>query len=329
MTERPNVLLAALLSVAGLFATILAVALMFLGARGVIELSAMVLGSFSACIYFLAALRSVPTTALIVVVLTVLSVGAFSRGMLIYARQRRLLKGLPLQPIAGELASVARAAGAAGVYRTPAQRPDAFCFGLSHPRVVVTQGLLDQLAPAEQAAAVWHEAHHARVREPLKCLAARLTAQTFFWLPLVRDLLERYLLVKELEADRLAAQRTSPRALAGALYEVISAPTPGGAVGIADCADSRVDRIFDQAASLPRLTRPLHVIVTALAAAALLFAVLFPARLEVGESAHLRSMLTSMSLHGLPGMAAGFAVNALILMCMALSARRLWRTRRR
>ena len=328
MMERPNVLLAALLIVAGVFTAILAGALVFLGATGVMELFAMVIGSFSACIYFLAALRSVPTTALIVVVLTVLSVGAFLRGLLIYARQRRLLKSLPLEPIDGELASVALAAGAAGVYSTPARRPDAFCFGIRNPRVVVTQGLLDQLAPDEQAAAIWHEAHHARVREPLKCFAARLTAQTFFWLPLVRDLLDRYLLVKELEADRLAAQRTSPRALAGALYGVISAPAPAGAVGLGDCAASRVDRIFDQASPLPRLTRPLHMIVTAVAAAALLFAVLFPARLEVGESAHLRSMLTSMSLHGLPGMAAGFAVNALILTCMAMSARRLLRTRR-
>src|SRR5713101_2181549 len=259
MTERPNVLLATLLSVAGLFTTILASALVVLGTRGVIELFAMVIGSFSACIYFLAALRSVPTSALIVVVLTVLSVGAFSRGMLTYARQRRLLKSLPLEPIAGELASVAHAAGATGIYCTPAQRPAAFCFGLSNPRVVVTQGLLDQLAPDEQAAAIWHEAHHARVREPLKCFAARLTAQTFFWLPFVRDLLDRYLLVKELEADRLAARRTSPRALAGALYGVISAPTPAGAVGLGDCAASRVDRIFDQTVPLPRLTRPLHV----------------------------------------------------------------------
>lgn len=328
MTERPNVLLAALLVIAGLFTTILAGALLFLGTTGGVELVAMVVGSFSACIYFLAALRSVPITALIVVVLTVLSAGAFLRGTLTYARQRRLLKSLPLEPIGGELASVALAAGTSGVYRTPARRPAAFCFGLRKPYVVVTQGLLDQLDPDEQAAAVWHEAHHARVREPLKCLAARIAAQTFFWLPLVRDLLDRYLLVKELEADRLAAQRTSRRALAGALYEVIGAPTPAGAVGLSDCAASRIDRLFDESAPLPRLTRPAHIVMTCVATAALLFAVVFPARLEVGESAHLHAMLTSMSLHGLPGMAAGCTVNALILTCMALSARRVLRGRR-
>lgn len=207
-------------------------------------------------------------------------------------------------------------------------RPAAFCFGIRKSYVVITQGLLDRLDADEQAAAVWHEAHHARVREPLKCLAARLAAQTFFWLPVLDDLLDRYLLVKELEADRFAAQRTSRRALAGALHEVIGASTPAGAVGLADRAASRVDRLFDERAPLPPLTRPLHVLVTGVVTAALVFAVLFPTQLDVGESEHLHAMLTSMSIHGLPGMAAGFVVNALVLTCMALSARCLLRARR-
>ena len=61
---------------------------------------------------------------------------------------------------------------------------------------------------------------------------------------------------------------------------------------------------------------------------ALLLAVLSPARLEIGESTHLHAMLTSMSLHGLPGMAAGFVLDALILSCMALGARRVLHGRR-
>lgn len=169
-------------------------------------------------------------------------------------------------------------------------RPAAFCFGIRKSYVVITQGLLDRLDADEQAAAVWHEAHHARVREPLKCLAARLAAQTFFWLPVLDDLLDRYLLVKELEADRFAAQRTSRRALAGALHEVIGASTPAGAVGLADRAASRVDRLFDDRAPLPPLTRPLHVLVTGVVAAALVFAVLVPTQLDVGESEHLHAI---------------------------------------
>ena len=146
-------------------------------------------------------------------------------------------------------------------------------------------------------------------------------------MPLVTDLLQRYLLVKELDADRAAAKQTSPRALAGALCQVIGAPTPAGTVGLSDYAAARVDRLFDQGAPLPPLTSPHRIVMSAASAVALMLAVLVPAHLQGGESAHLHAMLTSMSLHGLPGMAAGFVVNALILTCMAFSARRLLRSR--
>ena len=77
-----------------------------------------------------------------------------------------------------------------------------------------------------------------RLREPLRALLARLIASTFFWLPALRDLFERYTLVRELDADRLAQARTSPRALAGALHAVAAGPRFAGSVGFADRATS-------------------------------------------------------------------------------------------
>ena len=325
MAERSNVLLGVLIAAACLFAGLLAAGLVELGGSGVVRLTAMVLGTFSACVYFLAELRRVPTAALVLVALSVLSTGAFARAGFRYWRERRALNALPLLPLKGELADVAHAAGTRALYRTPATRPAAFCFGLARPRVVLTDGLLARLTPPEQAAAIWHEAQHARVREPLKCLSARLAARTFFWMPLLADLFDRYLLVKELDADRLAAAKTSRRALAGALYAVLGEPTPAGAIGLADFSAARVDRLFDQRAQLPPVTTRRRIVIS-LAGSTLLAAVIsFPMHLDVGESTHLRSMLTSMSLHGLPGMAVGFLVNGLILTCMTMGARRLLR----
>lgn len=326
MSERPNVILATLVVAASLFAGLLGAGLAGLGGTGVARLAAMVIGAFSACVYFLAELHRVPLAPLVLVALAVVSAGAFGRAALGYWRQRRLLAALPLEPLDGELAELARAAGAGTLYRTPAQRPAAFCFGLAHPRVVVTEGLLARLNAEEQAAAVWHEAQHARVREPLKCLTARLAAHTFFWMPILVDLLERYLLVKELDADRLATAKTSRHALAGALCGVLGQPTPAGAVGLADYAGARVDRLFDPYAPLPPTTRPIRVVVSAAGATVLAVVLAFPAQIDLGESAHLDSMLTSISLHGLPGMAVGFAINALILSCMTMTARRLLRS---
>jgi hypothetical protein len=327
MSERPNVILAALLGAATVLTVGFVAGLAALGGSGLLGLTTILIGALSACIYFLADLQRVPVTPLLLVALAGLSTASFLRATLAYRRQRRLLAELPLRPLEGPLAMVARAAGAAAIYRTPAQRPAAFCFGLTEPKIVVTDGLLERLTPEEQAAAIWHEAQHARVREPLKCLSARVAARSFFWLPILADLFDRYLLVKELEADRLAAAQTSRRALAGALCEVAGQRTPAGAVGLADYAAARVDRLLDPHAALPPVTRPLRIGRSVLAATLVAFALAVPAQLDLGESQHLRSMLTTMSLHGLPGMAIGLFVNGLILGCATMTCRRLVRRR--
>jgi Peptidase family M48 len=327
MSERPNAILAVLLGTATLIAGLFATALAAIGTSGLLGLTAIVVGAFSACIYFLADLRQVPITPLLLITLVVLSTADFLRASLGYWQQHRLLTALPLEPLDDALVTVARVAGAAGLYRTPAQRPAAFCFGLLKPRVVVTDGLLAQLTADERAAAIWHEAQHARVREPLKCLTARLATRTFFWLPLLADLFDRYLLVKELQADQLASARTSRRALAGALCAVVTEPTSAGAVGLADHASTRIDRLFDPAAPLLPLTRPRRIALTVVAVMLVAVVFAFPAQLELGESQHLSGMLTTMSLHGLPGMGAGLFVNGLILGCITTSARRLLRSR--
>jgi hypothetical protein len=48
-------------------------------------------------------------------------------------------------------------------------------------------------------------------------------------------------------------------------------------------------------------------------AAALALALALPAQLNFGEPTHLHAMLTSLSLHGLPGMAAGLVLNRAML----------------
>ena len=325
MGERSNVLLGMLVAAACLFAGLLGAGLVELGAGGVVRLTAMVIGAFSACVYFLAELHRVPAAALVLVALAVLSTGAFARAAFRYWRERRVLAALPLLPLEGELADVARAAGATALYRTPATQSAAFCYGLARPIVVVTDGLLVRLNPAEQAAAIWHEAQHARVREPLRCLSARLAARTFFWMPILADVFERYQLIKELDADRLSIAKTSRRALAGAIYGVLGEPTPAGAIGLADFSAARVDRLFDPRAELPPITTRRRIVVSAAGATLLAVVLAFPIHLDVGESTHLRSMLATMSLHGLPGMAVGFLVDGLILSCMTMGARRLLR----
>jgi len=80
----------------------------------------------------------------------------------------------------------------------------ALCHGFWRPRVVVSRGLLDLLLPDELEAVLLHELHHARNHDPLKMLFARTLADVFFFAPIVGEFADRYLGLKELDADDAA-----------------------------------------------------------------------------------------------------------------------------
>ncbi len=290
MSERSRPLLWTLLGCALVAATLLAAGFVLL-AGSVASQTAALIGTVSECAWSLAVTRTLPLGLLLPALLGLASAVAFARSVRSYQRERRLLGALPLEPIAGgELGEMARESGLA-VYRTPAARPAAFCFGLFHPRIVFTSGLVERLSDAEQAAAFWHEAQHARMREPLRCLLARLAASTFFWLPMLRDLFDRYTLVRELDADRLATSRTSAGALAGALQEVVTGPRVAGAVGFADFAAARVDRLLDPAVPLPSLFTRTRLALSIGAAALLGVAFTYPANVPVSTHVHSQTMM--------------------------------------
>ncbi len=321
MSERPNAVFGLLLAGAAAAGALVTAALAAIGAVGIAAIAAIVLGAFTACVVFVDEMQRIPLPALALTALGVASTFAVTRTLAAHIREQRLLRALPLEPLEDAAArAVATAAGIEGFYLTPATRPAAFCFGTLRPRIVLTAGLLAELNDDERAAVLWHEAHHARERVPLKCLLARLAAAGFFWMPALRDLRERYLLVRELAADRLAAAHTSPAALAGALLAV--ADRVPGTVGLADAASARVDRLTDPAAKLPPVFRRGALVATAVSAALLAFLLHARASVGIGESEHLRLMLTTFSFHGLPGMAAGLALNLSALGLVAYLRRR-------
>lgn len=327
MTERPNVLLAALLLFAAATSALVLAGLAVLFGDGLDVLAAAIVASFSACLLFLLGLDDLPLSSIVIVVFAAASVVALARSVLASLGEARIVRALPLVPLDdAELASVAESSGAGRVYVLPTARPSAFCVGLLRPRVVLTEGLLARLDSDERAAVIWHEGMHARAREPLKCLVARLSARTFFWLPLLGDLLDRYLLAKELDADRRATANTNRRALVGALSEVAGRQTPAAAVGLAEFSAARIDRIFDPASPLPALFRARSVALTAGSLATLLLALALPTTLGAVESEQVWTMFTTESrLHGLPGMLAGILANLVLLTVAAKVVRRFGR----
>ena len=300
MSSRAKPLLAAIVAGAVLGAGLLAAALVLLAGR--LAHAATLMAKVSQCVVFLAQTRTLPLGLFVPTLLALSSAFYLVRAVRAYRHQQRLLAALPLEPVpAGQLGDVARTAQV-DVFCTRASRPAAFCFGLLRPRIVFTSGLLDRLSDDEQVAAFWHEAEHARAREPLRFLVGQLAARTFFWLPMLRDLLDRYTLIRELDADRLATTQTSSAALAGALHEVVAAPSLAGAVGFADFAAARVDRLFDPAAPLPSLFKRTRVALSVGAVALLGLAFTSPAKVPVSKHVHSQPMMMKMPVLTQSGM---------------------------
>lgn len=322
MSERPNLVLGAMLAAAGTVTSLVAAGLLTLGGEGAQTIGAIAIGVLSACIFFLFGLEHIPFSSLAIVVFALASGAGLVQTLRAYRRERRFLSALPLTPIAtGPLHEYAARVGV-GLFALHSSRPVAFCAGLLRPRLVVSTGLLERLDAEEQRAVLVHELVHARSREPLKCMLARMAARTFFWLPALGALLERYLLLKELVADREAVTRTSRAALAGALTQVIAQPTPAGAVGMSEFAAARIDRLFEPEARLPRLMRPRQLLMSGLAAGSLVLALAFPSTLGHDQSHQIWRTLSTMSVHGAPGMFAGFLLNVTVLAALTLLARR-------
>jgi hypothetical protein len=138
------------------------------------------------------------------------------------------------------------------------------------------------------------------------------------------------MLAKELVADRLAASRTSRRALAGALHVAVGSPTPTGTIGLVEFAAARIDRLFDSRASLPPLWSRSRLALSVLAASLLAAVAAVPGRIDAGRGLEgLEAMLLREVPHGFPGLCLGFVLNGLLLVAIAVAARQLLSRRRR
>jgi len=172
-----------------------------------------------------------------------LALGSFAMAVLLLALRsafgqlrasRRFLRGL------GPLAAATGPHGAR-VYEGSA--PQAFCAGLLRPRVYLSTGALAQLSREELDAVLAHEAHHARLRDPLRVLLARVLGDALFFLPGVRQLGNRYGALAEMAADQASVRAAGDRApLASALLAFESADP--AVVGI---AAERVDHLLGDA----------------------------------------------------------------------------------
>lgn len=149
---------------------------------------------------------------------------------------RRYLAGLPIRSETIEVDGIA-------CRPIACSEPQAFCAGYLRPRIYLSDGARERLSRAELGAVLAHERHHLRRRDPLRLLAARTLADALFFLPILRQLADRYAALAELAADEAAVRAArGPAPLASALLK-FSEPghSPAPIVAI---APERVDHLL-------------------------------------------------------------------------------------
>ena len=139
--------------------------------------------------------------------------------------------------------------------------PAAYCLpGLRSSRLVVTEGTLAALSPAELAAVLAHEGAHLRERHDLVVLPFVAWGATARWVPgMARAQLAVAALV-EMRADDVARACTGEAALAGALRRVVNAPRIPGRAALTSftaAAAGRLDRLAHRPRTPSRLARAL------------------------------------------------------------------------
>jgi Zn-dependent protease with chaperone function len=114
--------------------------------------------------------------------------------------------------------------------------PAVYCLPGRRSRVVLTQGALAALSPAQLRAVLAHERAHLSGRHHLVTAAVEAFARAFPGLPLARTARTEVAALLEMAADDRATRTHAPRELAAAMCEVATGQVPGYSLGAGDTA---------------------------------------------------------------------------------------------
>jgi Zn-dependent protease with chaperone function len=290
MKARADAVFAALVFISGCAAGAVGAAIAALGAGGLVGVGAVLAGWVSACVLFVLETRRIPVSVLLVTVIGTATLASLAWTLVkAFVDQRRLAR---LRQAARQEVWDGHA-----VWLLPSTRAAAFCAGLIHPQIYLTDALVGTLEPEEIRAVVRHEAAHANAYVPLKALVARLFARTFFWLPALRDLESSYTLTAELAADEAAIRATSKQAVAAALTRVLDASVP--AVGFANLTDARINKLLDPGVAPPRILSAPKLALSLLGLAGVAALAVRSPQIGGSEQMHLHAMTSAALLHRL------------------------------
>lgn len=97
----------------------------------------------------------------------------------------------------------------------------AFTSGIFLPRIYISKGMFKALSKEELRSVFLHELHHKNQYDPLKMVLMSIVKDTFFYLPILKELSDYFYFLREKKADDSAISATAkPLELASALLKV-------------------------------------------------------------------------------------------------------------
>ncbi len=170
-----------------------------------------------------------------------------------------------------------------------APQPFALCYGWLKPRVLVTTGLVEAMDEQELSSVLAHEKYHLTQYDPIKILIARTLRDAIIFFPVLKDLVENYLLLQEIAADQFALALGATReTLASALLKVFRSPAWDAlGVGAYSSFGERVQHLAQPQRKFNWRISWARVVISVVAVIFLLLAVLHPmAPMALGEALH-------------------------------------------
>jgi Zn-dependent protease with chaperone function len=107
-----------------------------------------------------------------------------------------------------------------------ADKQFAFCLGVRNPKIYFSTGLLSNLTIKELEAVLRHEQYHLENHDTFTMIVASVANSLFPFFPLVSDLIKKYRIDREIEADKFAVSKIGDQyPLISALKKLLAFPT--------------------------------------------------------------------------------------------------------
>lgn len=101
-----------------------------------------------------------------------------------------------------------------------------FCYGIFKPRICLSTGLIKTITLEELKAVLVHESYHVKNYDPLKIILGQTASLMFFFIPILREIQQHFVLSKEIAADNMAIKYGDRESLVSVLNKLLVAPAP-------------------------------------------------------------------------------------------------------